>query len=81
MVPFYREEQNILEAASNGAAISVGMVANIAANLIAFLAMLAFINAVLAWLGNMVNMPGLSFEVFPPFPIQPGASQVLGKIP
>uniref|UniRef100_A0A8C5JI26 Sodium/nucleoside cotransporter n=1 Tax=Junco hyemalis TaxID=40217 RepID=A0A8C5JI26_JUNHY len=35
------EEQNILEAASNGAANSVGLVANIAANLIAFLATLA----------------------------------------
>ncbi|KAL8197156.1 UNVERIFIED_CONTAM: hypothetical protein K2H54_014251 [Gekko kuhli] len=57
------EAQNILEAASNGAAISVGLVANIAANLIAFLAMLAFINAVLAWLGHMVDMPGLSFEM------------------
>ncbi|XP_060115959.1 sodium/nucleoside cotransporter 2-like [Heteronotia binoei] len=57
------DEKNILEAASNGAAISVGLVANIAANLIAFLAMLAFINAVLAWLGHMVNIPGLSFEM------------------
>ncbi|XP_077173932.1 sodium/nucleoside cotransporter 2-like isoform X2 [Paroedura picta] len=57
------EEQNILEAASNGAAISVGLVANIAANLIAFLAILAFINATLAWLGHMVNVPGLSFEM------------------
>nr|XP_056722040.1 sodium/nucleoside cotransporter 2-like [Euleptes europaea] len=57
------EQENILEAASNGAAISVGVVASIAANLIAFLAALAFINAMLAWLGNMVDIPGLSFEM------------------
>ncbi|XP_048337814.1 sodium/nucleoside cotransporter 1-like isoform X2 [Sphaerodactylus townsendi] len=57
------EEQNILEAASNGASISVGIVGSIAANLIAFLALLAFVNAILAWLGNMVNVPGLSFEM------------------
>uniref|UniRef100_A0A6J0UJ95 Sodium/nucleoside cotransporter n=1 Tax=Pogona vitticeps TaxID=103695 RepID=A0A6J0UJ95_9SAUR len=59
----YGEEKNILEAASNGAAVSVGLVANIAANLIAFLAVLAFINASLAWLGGLVNLPELSFEL------------------
>ncbi|XP_062998714.1 sodium/nucleoside cotransporter 2 [Elgaria multicarinata webbii] len=57
------EEKNVLEAAGNGAAISVGLVANIAANLIAFLAVLEFINAALAWLGGMVNLPELSFQL------------------
>uniref|UniRef100_A0A8C4KNG4 Sodium/nucleoside cotransporter 2-like n=2 Tax=Dromaius novaehollandiae TaxID=8790 RepID=A0A8C4KNG4_DRONO len=56
------EERNILEAASNGAAASVGLVANIAANLIAFLAVLEFINAALRWLGEMVDIEGLSFQ-------------------
>ncbi|XP_061205816.1 sodium/nucleoside cotransporter 1-like isoform X6 [Neopsephotus bourkii] len=56
------EEQNILEAASNGAAASVGLVANIAANLIAFLAVLEFINAALRWFGEMVDIEGLSFQ-------------------
>ncbi|XP_041878746.1 sodium/nucleoside cotransporter 1 isoform X2 [Corvus kubaryi] len=56
------EEQNILEAASNGAAASVGLVANIAANLIAFLAVLEFINATLRWLGEMVDIEGLTFQ-------------------
>ncbi|NXS70250.1 S28A1 protein, partial [Pandion haliaetus] len=57
------EEQNILEAASNGAAASVGLVANIVANLIAFLAVLEFINAALRWFGEMVDIEGLSFQV------------------
>ncbi|KAF2980435.1 hypothetical protein EK904_011239 [Melospiza melodia maxima] len=56
------EEQNILEAASNGAANSVGLVANIAANLIAFLAVLEFINAALRWFGEMVDIEGLTFQ-------------------
>lgn len=59
----HREERNVLEAAGNGAAISVGLVANIAVNLIAFLAVLEFINATLAWLGSLVNLPDLSFQV------------------
>ncbi|KAH0619917.1 hypothetical protein JD844_014351 [Phrynosoma platyrhinos] len=73
------EEKNILEAAGNGAAVSVGLVANIAANLIAFLAVLEFINATLSWLGGMVNLPELSFQlicsyVLVPFAFLLGAS-------
>lgn len=61
--PTHRDAQNLLEAASAGAAISVKVVANIAANLIAFLAVLAFVNAALSWLGDMVDIQGLSFQV------------------
>lgn len=56
-------EQNVLEAVSGGASASIGLVANIAANLIAFLAILAFINATLGWLGGMVGYPDVTFEV------------------
>ncbi|CAK6951053.1 sodium/nucleoside cotransporter 1 [Scomber scombrus] len=57
------DEQNILEAASSGASASIGLVANIAANLIAFLAILAFINQALSWLGGMVGYPDITFEL------------------
>uniref|UniRef100_A0A8D0DNI6 Sodium/nucleoside cotransporter n=1 Tax=Salvator merianae TaxID=96440 RepID=A0A8D0DNI6_SALMN len=67
------EDQNILEAAGNGAAISVGLVANIAANLIAFLAILAFINAALAWLGEMIDIHGLSFQLICSYVLVPVA--------
>ncbi|XP_068026376.1 sodium/nucleoside cotransporter 2-like [Melanerpes formicivorus] len=67
------EEQNVLEAASNGAAASVGLVANIAANLIAFLAVLEFINAALRWLGEMVDIEGLSFQVICSYVLMPVA--------
>ncbi|KAJ7335579.1 hypothetical protein JRQ81_013520 [Phrynocephalus forsythii] len=57
------ESENLLEAASQGASSSIPLVANIAASLIAFLALLAFFNATLSWLGNMFDYPQLSFEV------------------
>ncbi|XP_015198884.2 sodium/nucleoside cotransporter 1 [Lepisosteus oculatus] len=57
------DEKNILEAASSGASASVSLVANIAANLIAFLALLEFMNAALRWLGGMVNYPKLTFQL------------------
>uniref|UniRef100_A0AAQ4RA28 Sodium/nucleoside cotransporter n=1 Tax=Gasterosteus aculeatus aculeatus TaxID=481459 RepID=A0AAQ4RA28_GASAC len=57
------DEQNILEAASSGASASIGLVANIAANLIAFLAILEFINASLSWFGGMVGYPSITFQV------------------
>ncbi|XP_063786051.1 sodium/nucleoside cotransporter 2-like [Pseudophryne corroboree] len=57
------EERTILEAASNGASTSVGLVANIAANLIAFMALLEFINAAFSWLGGMVNYPKLTLQL------------------
>uniref|UniRef100_A0AAY5K402 Sodium/nucleoside cotransporter n=1 Tax=Esox lucius TaxID=8010 RepID=A0AAY5K402_ESOLU len=57
------DEKNILEAASSGASASISLVANIAANLIAFLAILAFINASLGWLGGLVGYPSITFEV------------------
>ncbi|KAL2093012.1 hypothetical protein ACEWY4_010324 [Coilia grayii] len=55
-------EQNILEAASGGASASIGLVANIAVNLVAFLAILAFVNAALDWLGGLVGYPGITFQ-------------------
>lgn len=58
-----RDEGNILEAASSGASASIGLVANIAANLIAFLAILDFINKALSWLGGMVGYPLITFQV------------------
>ncbi|XP_074090043.1 sodium/nucleoside cotransporter 1 [Macrotis lagotis] len=67
------EAQNILEAATSGAAISVGIIANIAANLIAFLAVLAFINAALSWLGEMVDIQELSFQLICSYILRPVA--------
>uniref|UniRef100_A0A8C5GRR8 Sodium/nucleoside cotransporter n=1 Tax=Gouania willdenowi TaxID=441366 RepID=A0A8C5GRR8_GOUWI len=66
-------EQNILEAASNGASASIGLVANIAANLIAFLAILEFINNALSWFGGMVGFPEITFELLCSYVFMPVA--------
>lgn len=83
------DARNLLEAASLGASASIPLVANIAVNLMAFLSLLAFFNAVLAWLGNMFDYPQLSFEVicsyiFMPFSFMMGVdwedSFIVGKL-
>ncbi|XP_076588586.1 sodium/nucleoside cotransporter 1 [Chaetodon auriga] len=67
------DEQNILEAASSGASASIGLVANIAANLIAFLAILGFINQALSWLGGMVGYPAITFQLICSYVFMPVA--------
>uniref|UniRef100_A0A8D0GE37 Sodium/nucleoside cotransporter n=1 Tax=Sphenodon punctatus TaxID=8508 RepID=A0A8D0GE37_SPHPU len=57
------DAKNLLEAASQGASASIALVANIAVNLIGFLALLAFFDAALSWLGNMFDYPQLSFKI------------------
>ncbi|XP_028813516.1 sodium/nucleoside cotransporter 1 isoform X2 [Denticeps clupeoides] len=66
-------EKNILEAASNGASSSIGLVANIAVNLIAFLAILEFINSALRWLGGMVGYPEITFQMICSYVFMPVA--------
>lgn len=56
------EESNVLEAASNGAVMALVMVGNIVANLIAFLAFIAFLNSMLLWFGSIVGLDFLSLE-------------------
>ncbi|NXN43477.1 S28A3 protein, partial [Rhinoptilus africanus] len=56
------ESKNLLEAASQGASTSILLVANIAVNLISFLALLAFIDSALSWVGNLFDYPQLNFE-------------------
>ncbi|XP_017261483.1 sodium/nucleoside cotransporter 1 [Kryptolebias marmoratus] len=67
------DDQNILEAASSGASASIGLVANIAANLIAFLAILEFINQALRWLGGMVGYPEITFQLICSYVFMPVA--------
>ncbi|XP_042344590.1 solute carrier family 28 member 3-like [Plectropomus leopardus] len=73
------ESENVFEAASHGASSAVGLVANIVANLIAFMALLAFFDAALSWLGGMFDCPQLSFSlicsyVFMPLSFMMGVS-------
>ena len=54
---------NFIEAAAGGAANAIALVANIAANLIAFIAILYFVNATLMWFGHRVGVDELTYQV------------------
>ncbi|XP_064496961.1 solute carrier family 28 member 3 isoform X1 [Pseudopipra pipra] len=71
------DSRNLLEAASQGASTSITLVANIAVNLISFLALLTFLDSTLSWLGSLFDYPQLNFEnicayVFMPFSFMMG---------
>ncbi|NXX21231.1 S28A3 protein, partial [Podargus strigoides] len=71
------ESKNLLEAASQGASTSIMLVANIAVNLISFLALLSFLDSALSWVGSLFDYPQLNFEnicayVFMPFSFMMG---------
>ena len=54
---------NILEAAANGISDSIGLVSNIAANLIGFVGLQYFLDAILGWLGHCVGHENWSFDL------------------
>lgn len=56
------EERNVLEAASNGTSLGLAMIGSIVANLVGFLAFLAFLNSTLQWFGSIVTLDYLTFE-------------------
>ncbi|XP_070541323.1 solute carrier family 28 member 3-like [Ptychodera flava] len=58
-----RKEKNVLEAMVNAAQDGLMIFGAVVCQLIAVLATLAFVNAVLAWLGSMVNCPQLTFQL------------------
>ncbi|XP_039269230.2 sodium/nucleoside cotransporter 2-like [Styela clava] len=57
------KQKNVIEAAFEGATLALPLVLNIAANIIAFLSLLAALNAGLGWFGGMLDYPQLSFEL------------------
>ena len=54
---------NLVEAASSGAISAIKVVSSVAANLIAILGLINFLNAALSYLGGCVGVPQLSFQV------------------
>uniref|UniRef100_A0A3P9HIE7 Solute carrier family 28 member 3 n=1 Tax=Oryzias latipes TaxID=8090 RepID=A0A3P9HIE7_ORYLA len=71
--------KNLLEAASQGASRTVRLVGSIITNIIAFLALLAFLDCILSWLGGLFDYPHLSFSlicsyVFMPLSFMMGVS-------
>ncbi|XP_046369656.2 solute carrier family 28 member 3-like [Haliotis rufescens] len=67
------QQRNLIEAASEGASTSIGLIANIVVNVMAFLALLAFVNATLTWFGDRVGIEGLTFELICSYLLYPVA--------
>lgn len=61
--PHSRPYNNVIEAAAAGASSAISLVANVAANLIAFVALLYFADSALSWFGAFICYPELSFQV------------------
>jgi len=57
-----RHERSVIEAAANGAAQGVQLAINVAAMLMAFVALVALLNFLLGWAGGAVGMPGLTLQ-------------------
>lgn len=55
-------ESSVIEAAANGAGQGVQLAINVAAMLMAFIALVAMLNAGLGWIGGMVGMESLSLQ-------------------
>lgn len=58
------EERSALECISNGAVVAMELVVAICANLVVFMALLALIDSVFGYAGELVGMSGWSLELF-----------------
>lgn len=53
---------NVIDAAAHGAGEGLHLALNVGAMLIAFIAIIAFLNAAIGWIGGLVGFPGLSLS-------------------
>ncbi|XP_041365473.1 solute carrier family 28 member 3-like [Gigantopelta aegis] len=67
------EERNMIDAISKGATTSIKLIANIIVNVIAFLSLLAFVDATLTWFGEQVGVEKLTFELICSYVLYPVA--------
>jgi pyrimidine nucleoside transport protein len=63
VILFHRPARNVVEAASNGAISAIKVVSSVAANLIALLGLIAFLDAALLHVGDTIGVHDLSFKV------------------
>lgn len=56
------QDSSVLDAASAGATVGISLVLGVAANLVAFVAFVAFLNGAVNWLGYLVGYSDLTFE-------------------
>ncbi|XP_008189872.1 sodium/nucleoside cotransporter 2 isoform X2 [Acyrthosiphon pisum] len=56
------DEGNVMDAACKGAQFGLKIIGAIVANIVAFVSFVAFINAIISWLGHLVGLDDLTFE-------------------
>ncbi|HLG05864.1 MAG TPA: NupC/NupG family nucleoside CNT transporter [Gemmatimonadales bacterium] len=61
-LPVERSEKSVIEAAASGAGTGLQLALNVAAMLMAFVALIALLNALLGGVGGLVGMPDLSLQ-------------------
>lgn len=66
-----KTESSVVEAAANGAAQGVQLAINVGAMLMAFIALVAMLNAGLGWFGDLVGMANLSLQSILGFILKP----------
>ncbi len=64
---------NVIDAATTGAIDGVKLAVNVGVMIIAFLGLLAALNALLGWFGSLVNLPQLSLQLILSFVMAPVA--------
>ena len=62
---------NVFDAAANGAASGLRLAANVGAMLLAFIGLIALLNALVGWLGTLAGVEGLSIELILGYLFQP----------
>jgi CNT family concentrative nucleoside transporter len=62
---------SVIEAAANGAGQGVQLAINVGAMLMAFIALVALLNAVLGWVGPFIGVDGLSLQMILGFVLRP----------
>lgn len=58
-----KRSENVIDAAADGASDGLRLAANVAAMLLAFIALIAMLNGMLGWVGGLLGFPNLSFEL------------------
>jgi CNT family concentrative nucleoside transporter len=56
------EDANVIDAAARGASEGLGLALNVAAMLLAFIALISLVNALLGWGGGLLGLEGLTLE-------------------
>lgn len=70
-LPVERASVNAVDAITIGTLDGLRLALNVGAMLIAFLALLAMVNALLGWIGGLFGVPQLSLELIMSYPLMP----------